>query len=755
MYPNRTSEGIAYLNKQSKKFQKLDNAIKNYIRNLCLYLGVDYDEVLIENRNANINITPENFPLQNLMSIANNNCSSTPESLSELSVVIIKLEHAIFKLNKFVPYIINKTELVDNNLKPYITSLFTHPYVFFVYNKDNQIFKWNSFTNILPEKFNLRETFNIRSTSHENYFTESLLILLQEFQKVIVNYRNIIVDYTLELSVTYSTFCKNITRKTEKTTSKSTLQRQNGQNILIKFRYKAEDPILFQLNLISEIIPGLSEYNINFTCDKSNQFFGRILSNLSFLSFKEKIFRICDKEDYYRIICRLYSLQSMFVVANENLYIQTENNILLLNDFIFYIIKTEYSELINKDTLNATLKDAYNCIYGEFRDVFNEIKNNAPILDNNSLENKYRDTYYGIVKELLYTSLPQKLTPSSDISSLINFLTNKDFYILENLIRIIKSIFSDKNYNRLGYLFYNCPKEIFSIYKLFFNKLNQYQIAEIESTSSLNNAKTIMWLLNNQLCNAKPIYVNKVTNMNKNTTRKNLRNILSGKKYKVKLDGNLNNNGFEYRTFIYENNTPILIYAENDGEAKRILNDFNEYIYKLDFKNKEIFSKDCEKYEKIIKNLNALEINLLIYNILSLDLSSKECITNEPLLTDDEFIQSFIDNACKIDNETYCTTDALFKAFQSYSYNKHNKQINDNYKSTFSKKFKSVANVEKKDTNKAKGYKGVRIIYEFDSLNKQELDIINAESADKKEYKSKYMKTLDVITEFDIAKFLE
>lgn len=149
-------EKIAYINKQATKFKNLDKSIKNYIRNLCLYLGVDYDEVLTENSNTNINITPESFPLQNIMSIPNDNYSPTPESSSELSGAVIKLEHAIFKLNKFVPYIINKTELVDNRLKPYMISLFTHPYVFFVYNNDNEIFKWNSIINSLPEKFNLR-----------------------------------------------------------------------------------------------------------------------------------------------------------------------------------------------------------------------------------------------------------------------------------------------------------------------------------------------------------------------------------------------------------------------------------------------------------------------------------------------------------------------------------------------------------------------------------------------------------------------
>lgn len=579
------------------------------------------------------------------------------------------------------------------------------------------------------------------------------MALLKEFQKVINcrDIRYIIENYSIEVSIIYCTFYKNIIQKTEKRTSKGIPQLHHGHEILIKFRHKSEDPVLFQLNLISEII--LSVQIFNFTCDKSNQFFGRILSDCGLLNFKEKLFKICNEPDYYHIIGALHDLQFLCFFENENLYAQVEGDVFLLNDRIFYTIKTAYGELINKKTLNKTLKEAYYCIYDEFIDVIDKMDRGILTTDIDDSENKYIESCFSKINALLNTDSSYKLTPADDISALINFMANNDYNLLDNLIRIIKSIKSGKRYNRMGYLFYNCHKEIFSIYKLFFKKLHLNINTEISSTSELNEDKAILQLLRNKPYNIRPIFVNKVTNMNKNTSRRNLRNILSGKKYKVRLRGNLNDSGFEYGTFIYENDVPVLIYAENKVESKRISDDFIEHIYRLDFKNIVVSSEDFEKYEKIIENLNLLDIYILIYNILSLDSINEEDNANEPLLTDNEFIKDFIDKACKIDKVTVCTTDELFKAYQSYLYYEHNRAVGKNDKAPFSKKFKKIANIERKNTNKAKGYKGVRIIYE-NKLDEQQLKIINSENADKKEDKSKYAKTLDLITDFNITRFL-
>lgn len=776
MYKNKTSEGIAFLNKQSRKFRKLDKAIKNYIRDLCIYLEVDFDKILNETAKANTNVAFDYSPLEDLLPIKNDNYSPTPESSSVLSGVVTKLEQAIYKLYKYATYIIERTELIDNNIKPYIISLFSYPFVFFVYNTDNEIFKWNSIASIPPEKFNLRETLNIKSTSHENYFLESLLILLKEFQKIISKEKDIIENYIIEMYITNFNFYKNNIQTMVKITNEyipifeptsesieekiqrfNTLvdeaykpktvnipQLQEGYNIIINFKYKTIDTILFQFNLVSERINDYPIYSPYLIFEKSQPNFDHVLNNLGIFAFKEKIFSACNKIES-NIITLLYNLRFLCCVRNKNLYIEIKDKIYLLNDVIFYYIKKDYPELINSHTLNNSIKKAYNCIYNE---INNEIDKPTDIMEDN-FEKKYIEKYHRIIKGILQRDLSCNYTPSSDVVMLISFMTNNDYHILDNLIKIIKSIFSKKKHNRLGYLFCNCPEKIFIIYKLFFSKLNKDNIAEIESTSKLNNDKTIIWLLNNQLRDIKPIFVNKVTNMNKNTKRKSLHNFLSGKESKIELNGNLTDNGLEYGTFVYKNDIPILVHAKNDIEIKRITNDFNEYIYKLDFKNIDISFEDFEKYKKIIENLQPLDINLLIYNILSLDLSSKEDITNEPLITNDELIKDFIDSACEKDNESFCPTDTLFKAFQCYSFNEHNKYINDNYKGAFSKKFKGIANIEKKDTNKAKGYKGIKI-----SLNKEQLDLINSKPSDKMKNTSKYMKILDEITDFNKTKFL-
>lgn len=294
---------------------------------------------------------------------------------------------------------------------------------------------------------------------------------------------------------------------------------------------------------------------------------------------------------------------------------------------------------------------------------------------------------------------------------------------------------------------------MFDIYKMFFKKIKLNKILEVKTTSEINNNIIIPALIKAQIDSVSPIFVDRISKMNKDTSKKILRHILSGYFIdKIKINDSLSETSYSYGIYSLKNTTPVLIFSKDQTETDRIEYNFTDILFKLDFKSKVIDDVEFNKYFNIIKDLSDNDVSYVLINMVSYglsdDVNDKE--NTESSVSTLDIIKDFYNNCCKKStNNNILTTNDLFKSFQSYTYKKHNIFVDDSKKSDFSKKFKNVSNITPIRTSKTRGYKGIVLVTDIKKLSQQEINS-NAENNTKTIPKTSFDKAFQKISNIDI-----
>lgn len=124
-----TQEQIQYINSQSKKFLKLNKKINEYLYAMSEYFKVNakdlknaYDINSVELFDGNFSTTFSDSKINSIETVDYKKEFNFPN-------YVYTIPDALQKISYWAMSLINISQLIPNNIKPYISSLFAYPFV--------------------------------------------------------------------------------------------------------------------------------------------------------------------------------------------------------------------------------------------------------------------------------------------------------------------------------------------------------------------------------------------------------------------------------------------------------------------------------------------------------------------------------------------------------------------------------------------------------------------------------------------------
>lgn len=202
----------------SKKYSRINKLIMGYIRALCDLLNVKFSDVISERENVTThsdnenesNLTENHSNISNekfeelysyLVDYIKNNYSDSnllsidlhDEFINEITSKEISISFgsifnffSIFKhIYNYSSVAIEKTKRIDDEVKPFFESMFAYPFAHFVYDKNGQIYLWETMHYCLPEKLDLSFYLKIKRIDINKDFSNALHKLLKEYNRIL------------------------------------------------------------------------------------------------------------------------------------------------------------------------------------------------------------------------------------------------------------------------------------------------------------------------------------------------------------------------------------------------------------------------------------------------------------------------------------------------------------------------------------------------------------------------------------------
>lgn len=507
-----TQEQIQYINSQSKKFLKLNKKINEYLYAMSEYFKVNakdlknaYDINSVELFDGNFSTTFSDSKINSIETVDYKKEFNFPN-------YVYTIPDALQKISYWAMSLINISQLIPNNIKPYISSLFAYPFVHFVYNKYETIFIWNICCNTLrtPEKLNLHQLLNIPSNSCKSSFIRALYNLLKAFHEITIKESEyidkVIAENGIGITTNPFTFIKNIIKKEDigffEDNGKSNQEKLKQWNKLMsekpKYRTYIEPAYIQGCAVSIGIYDGVKQYVLSNLCFESDFFLNYnyynfckincniydILNKIGLSPFKQNLFEICDNISG-NILNNFYILKQFCFKLNNNIIAQSpDGKFKLLNEEMYYIIK-EYSNinLNNKNIkIKKILKNVYDCIYEQ---SFLESNINTNNLKNTTAVYKYKNIFYGYISNynneslcygfnpiIVNNELSNKGTPSKELCDLIKFMTNNDYSMFKTFIKLLTASLAKKIIIEKVIYSVTVIKRCLAFIKYFLKKLN-------------------------------------------------------------------------------------------------------------------------------------------------------------------------------------------------------------------------------------------------------------------------------------------
>ena len=594
------------------------------------------------------------------------------------------LTDILAKVTYFVAEI-NKTEIIKNNkiFKLYVYYL-AYPLKYFSKCKDN-VYLFDDTSSIIRDPIKFQDFFKYISHSYNDidilcfhlsdFLDEAVKVLKKEenkiyqnmipvflsiinsgndsffvpFKRQILNIKN--KQPESDLHFNYTNFINKSDEKCPKIEYKIEFKEMPNRFIILWYKTRGSMLPFLCVHYISNPNTDLAIFNP--LAHQNRRFYMEILG-LS--SFKHSVFGISEKlSKNTGFLYNMYNLKNPLRIYKGNVIAIDDRNIPI--SYIFLNLRDYLLDTIFRGVYNYEyFKQIYNCLYEEvinksyiYPEIFNKhvlVKYNLPydvgyylfvdnydILESCNAEPEFIKPHIVPVKNLSPSNyLKNDEKPSDNLLYLFRIMTNNNYHIMNNFLRILVNYVSVRKCEKNSYIFINCSEKIFDLYKAFFRRIKKNEIYEYNSIKKLGLSETIPELLSFNLNGVGPIFINNVEKMNSKVQNERFIKLLRGKaitdipknSYRSSDEQNFAKEiKINYCRYKYENNIPLLILCTDHEAANKLEDSFIKYCYEMKFKN-EISDEDYEKCKSIINNLSDEDICFVFYKMVSFGLYYKE-----------------------------------------------------------------------------------------------------------------------------------
>lgn len=774
---NKQFKDYEELTQKERIYNKLNNSAQNYIKAVYSYFEIDIEKIIELNKSdepfINIKFTGSGFKYLNNITQPNKEQDLLINKIEFDSPVIsivetaIKIAHYIFILRN---ELIKSDKCYDDILLNYLAYPFQH---FVYFNNDIYLFKYPVQINETTDKF---ENLFLGVHSPKGIFIElkdSLLDLLRnEYNKLKSEEKELAKSEAMSSepcdAVLNKAIIKDITKVPDYSTSQKSFSPMEFQK---RWNASLEEPETKPVYKITDYAKEerkilTIQFRKTTSAFDSTFIFYHIYNNyphqtdlyipndkkdfldmLAFTTYRQKIFSASYGLGI-QVFNNVYNIKNFCILYNNNVILYLGNNYFVtLRDYLINIIQHLINNNIITNKVNSVIgyaKTIYDCIFNEIR--CNSDLYPAPYkITNNSILLKYiyQNKLYTITNDnrsgtsvhtypmpgevYLKTEPVMTSEPSADLLYILKTLTNDNYFILANMIRIITNYCLQGKSDKNAYIFFNCPEKIFSLYKEFFSHIKLNGIFTIDNTSELSRAATIPELLTCQLNGVGPIFVDEVMETKASQQIKRLRRLFNGtiindEPKNNKPDNNKEKNYnlkdyFKYCKYEFRNNIPILINCKDQDSINFIEKYFKDKYYKNDFKSVDITEDEFNICLDKIKSLSPTDLSYIFINMVSYGLYH---INNRPENTDNsadkdtvsaipkeqssysdfDITEEFFKKCCKTNEGSEIKTKDLFTAYKLFNKDVHSRTVEDTKYNKFAKDMSEI--IEKTNEKKSK-----------------------------------------------------
>lgn len=716
-------------------YNKLDQAAQNYIETAYKFYRVDLQYIIEANNISETSPDSESYGPEDIIVDPERNlkyrCVKLPFNRPIYSVVEVsaKISHYLNILH----YILSRK--IRRYLNDITLIYLTYPLQYFVYERyklycvemDRDIY------NIFEYKLLFKGTY---SNPVYPFLQSALLNLLKAAQKKLVDEER---EISLGQTYTSSRICKLNVPVFEKRIREDydidlppDQPRPRKTYYAISHHTEIDQPVI----TVGLDLPSCG-YNIRFSFDyivhrtppEDMQYHKYLMDMLAFTTYRQSLFKVCARLAPQAMYL-FYPLKNRCILYEDNVIIYSDEyyeHYITLGDLVTStmqkLLRSCYIPLSPRSILSYTRK-IYNCISKEIcrkRNLYEYIRAPEITAQYNSLSGTYVITEGNPVPNKNYNLLDHRSYPgainidyrfggkvstaSARLLKILETLTNNNYHIMNNLVRMLAGYCRIGECQKNGFVFVDCPSEIFDLYKAFFARIKKNDNVYFADTEELGLARTIPKLLHYQLNGEGPIFVDEVKRTYARNSIKRLRRLLSGvaiydtPKNITPEEGKALDmwQSFNYAVYRYKNNIPILIRCSSSQDINYMERYFQNRCYKMNFRSQWITTEEYHTCLDYIRELTDTDISYIFGTIIPYGLwyyeakkksgyEKKPHVPKEPeLYSDKDILRAFFNECCVVKSGARINTETLFQAYQLYNKSQLNRDIEDVSSQTFSK----------------------------------------------------------------------